>query len=123
MWWGVTGAREVAPRRDVRAGAGAQAWDTALGFQVGPLLSIDILEYQPSSLGATSLQSLIPRDCTKQISTEAICTPDAQHWDHNLRLATSPQASELHQPSFTKGSSCTPLFITVGETQTLQISF
>lgn len=50
MGWGVTGAREVALRRGVRAVVGAQAWDAALGSQVGPLLSTDILEYQPSSL-------------------------------------------------------------------------
>lgn len=33
----------------------------------------------------------------------------AQHCDHNLCLATSSQASELHHLSFTQGSSCTLL--------------
>lgn len=77
MWGGgVTGDRDMAPRRDVRVVAGAQPWNAALGSQMGLLLSIDILEYQPSSLGATSLQGLIPWDCMKQMPTEAkVCSP------------------------------------------------
>lgn len=34
----MTGARDVAPRRDVRVVAGPQAWDAALGCQAGPTL-------------------------------------------------------------------------------------
>lgn len=52
-------------KKGCQAWIGAQAWDGALGAQVGPFLSINILEYQPSSLGATSLQGLIPWDTIK----------------------------------------------------------
>lgn len=62
-------------RRDLRVVVAAQAWDAALGSQVGPLLSIDILEYQPSPLGAISIQGLIPWDSIKQMPTEAkVCS-------------------------------------------------
>lgn len=63
------------------------------GFSVGPLLSIDILEYQPSSLGATSLQGLIQG---------LLCDP-------TLGLATPAQASQRHHLSSTEGSSCPSL--------------
>lgn len=73
--------------------------------------TLGILDCQPFSLGATSLQGLIPGDCIKQIPTEAkVHAPDAQHCDHNLCLATSLQASELHHLSFTEGRSCTSSF-------------
>lgn len=73
-----------------------------------PLLSIDILEYQWVPLGCHFPPGLDPTglyqaDLHRGQSLLSQCPA------HNLCLATSPQASELHHLSFTEGSSCTLL--------------